>query len=222
MVRTIRLFVLATISSMSAILFLHGGGHSSSARYTKLIENFQKKGVIAHAFDHHANSLSGRLQEAENELSKLKSTNNLEDKDIFLWGSSMGGHVACRLVETHPNIKGIILQSAAAYSAKSESIPFGPDFTKEIRIIDSWADSPAFTAIANYQGPTLVMYGEFDDVIPTGVKTRFIKRADRSGRHYTLEGGAHSMLRPETKEQQRVWQQMYQHAEDFVLATISS
>lgn len=200
---------------MIGILFLHGGGHSSSARYTELVKAFTKEGLICHAFDHHADTLLGRLQEAESELAHLKSDNNLQDADIYIWGSSMGGHIACRLTEAHPQLRGIILQSAAAYSVAAESIPFGPNFTTELHRENSWQDSPAFPAINSYQGPVLAMYGEHDDIIPQRVKAQYKKRAKVYGEFYILKGGGHSMLRPYTQEQQRAWNQMLIHAKSF-------
>lgn len=198
---------------MSAILFLHGGGSSDHTRYTRLQELFSKEGVVTHAFDHKAASLAERLQEAENELAYLKAERNQQDIDIFIWGSSMGGHVACRLTETHPDLAGLILQSAAAYSASAEATLFGSDFTTEITRENSWQDSPAFTAVEKYKGPVLVMYGEFDDVIPQGIKDRYHNSADK---YILLTGGIHSMLRPETPVQHKVWQEMYMSSLSFV------
>ncbi|MCC6972118.1 MAG: alpha/beta hydrolase, partial [Phycisphaerales bacterium] len=125
---------------MTAILYLHGGGHADHTRYAALIERFDALGIIGHAFDHHAITLAGRLDEAEQELSKLKSQHGLSDSDIYVWGSSMGGHIAARLTATHPNFAGLILQSAAAYSKAAENIPFGPAFTTELHKEGNWQD----------------------------------------------------------------------------------
>ena len=201
---------------MSAILFLHGGGHSSHTRYTKLEEKCNAVGILTRAFDHHATSLAGRRAEAEAELAKLKEGRHLTDADVFVWGSSMGGHVACRLAENHPTLRGLILQSAAAYSAAAENIPFGPAFTAELQREGSWQDSPAFAAIDTFAGPVLVMYGEGDDVIPVGVKDKYRARAGKNGSYFTLPGAGHSLLRPGTPSALAAWDTMLSHAIDFV------
>lgn len=201
---------------MTAILFLHGGGHADHTRYNNLISRFSTQGILCRAFDHHANTLAGRLLEAENELSQLKSTHQLSDKDIFIWGSSMGGHIASLLTATHPDLKGIILQSAAAYSIAAESLPFGPSFTAELHRENSWEDSKAFPALTKYLGPVLVLYGEHDEVIPTGVKERYISRANNNGQHNLLHGAGHSLLRPSSPEEHLSWEEMYIHANNFL------
>lgn len=201
---------------MTAILFLHGGGHSNHTRYTQLIERFSTHGIICHAFDHHADSLSGRLDEAESQLSIIKSINSLSDSDIFVWGSSMGGHIACRLTSTHPQLSGVILQSAATYSQAAETIPFGSDFTAELHRDNSWQDSLSFPAINSYPGPVLVMYGENDDVIPTGVKQKYTSRANQNGVVHTLIGAGHSLLRPSTLTEHHAWEEMYNHSLAFI------
>lgn len=201
---------------MTAILFLHGGGHADHTRYDNLISRFSTQGIICRAFDHHANTLAGRLLEAEHELSLLKSTHQLSDNDIFIWGSSMGGHVTSLLTATHPDLKGIILQSAAAYSVAAETIPFGPSFTTELHREYSWVDSMAFPALTKYLGPILVLYGEHDEVIPTGVKERYISRATHNGQYHLLHGTGHSLLRPSSHIEQLAWEEMYTHALYFM------
>lgn len=201
---------------MKAILYLHGGGHADHHRYTALIERFGAIGIIGHAFDHHATTLAGRLSEAEQELAKLKSQHGLSDGDIYIWGSSMGGHIATRLTSTHPGLAGVILQSAAAYSQSAEHIPFGPDFTAELRRNGSWQDTNAFIDLDNYNGKVLVMYGEHDDVIPKGVITRYIARSVKNGESHILIEAGHSLLRPNTETEKNAWEQMYNHAQKFI------
>lgn len=202
---------------MTAIIFLHGGGHADHTRYTALIERFNSVGIIGHAFDHHATTLAGRLDEAEQELTKLKSQYGLSDGDIYVWGSSMGGHIASRLTRTHPDLAGVILQSAAAYSQAAENVPFGPDFTTELHKEGSWRDSQSFVDLNNYNGKALVLYGEHDDIIPQGVMTNYIARSVINGESHSLIGAGHSMLRPTNDLEQNAWEQMYSFALNFII-----
>lgn len=201
---------------MTAILFLHGGGHADHTRYTDVEEYFRPRGFITRAFDHHADTLAGRLTEAERELELLKSENNLRDNDVYIWGSSMGGHIACRLTEAHGDLKGVVLQSAAAYSRSAETAPFGLSFTAEITREDSWAESPAFTAIESYPGPVLTIYWEREEVIPAGVVRRYTDRAQRRGRAAVISGSGHSMLRPVTEKGKAAWEKMCGIAGEFI------
>lgn len=201
---------------MKAILYLHGGGHADHNRYTALIERFATFGIIGHAFDHHATTLSGRLDEAEQELARLKSQHGLSDSDIYVWGSSMGGHVAARLTRTHPDLAGVILQSAAAYSRAAENIPFGPNFTAELHKEGNWRDSQSFVDLNKYNGKVLVLYGEHDDVIPKEVIAHYTTRAVKNGESHTLIKAGHSLLRPSTPTEQNAWEQMYNHALKFI------
>ena len=201
---------------MTAILYLHGGGHADHTRYAALIERFDALGIIGHAFDHHAITLAGRLDEAEQELSKLKSQHGLSDSDIYVWGSSMGGHIAARLTRTHPDLAGVILQSAAAYSQTAENIPFGPDFTAELRREGSWQDSLAFQDISKYLGKVCLIYWQQDDVVPSGVIKKYLDSAETKVKSLTIPGIGHSMLRPTNVLEQNAWEQMYSFALSFV------
>ena len=201
---------------MIAILYLHGGGHADHTRYTALIERFNSVGIISHAFDHHATTLAGRLDEAELELAKLKSQHGLSDGEIYVWGSSMGGHVAARLTRIHPDLAGVILQSAAAYSQAAENIPFGPDFTAELTRNESYLESPVFSLISKYTNPILVMYGELDNVIPQAVKDRYISRAKQNGQYFLLPKAGHSLLRPQKKAELEAWDEMANSALMFI------
>lgn len=201
---------------MTAILYLHGGGHADHTRYTSLIERFATVGITGHAFDHHATTLAGRIDEAEQELAKLKSRYELADIDIYVWGSSMGGHIASRLTATHPNLAGLILQSAAAYSQTAETIAFGPDFTAELHRNNSWQDSLAFQDLTKYQGKVCLIYWQHDDVVPSGVIKKYFDSIGAKVRSLTIPGAGHSMLRPRNEHERRGWEQMYDYSLSFI------
>lgn len=201
---------------MKAILYLHGGGNSNHARYASLIERFATKGILGHAFDHHATTLVGRLDEAEQELAKLKSQHGLRDSDIYVWGSSMGGHIAARLTKTHPNLAGVILQSAAAYSQTAENIPFGPLFTDELMREKGWEDSDAFRDINLYQGKILVVYAENDTIIPQDIMRKYEARAKVKGEVRILNGVGHSLLRPHSQAEYEALEKLIQYAHQFI------
>lgn len=209
-------------------LFLHGGGHANSTRYAKIQTIFADHGIASLAFDFRGcgesegefadSTLEHRLFDAKVALQEFSSRTELSNSQIYLWGSSMGAHVACRLTSLHPDLKGVILQSAAAYTQSVESIPLGNQFTKIISQPNSWHDSLAFPAYANYTGKKMVIYGEADEVIPAGIQAGY-QQATPPDHYHLLPGGMHSMLRPSTPIQQRVWDTMVKLALDFILAS---
>lgn len=204
------------MSRIKGILFLHGGGHSSSARYQPIVDFFAHYQFYTHVFDHQSDSLAGRLVEAQSELLQFSKNASLTNPQICVWGSSMGAHVACRLSENNLDLGALILQSAAAYSQAAESVPFGPQFTYALETTTSWDNSPAITALNKYLGPVQVIYGGQDDIIPEEVQSLYRARAERGGSFTLIPPGGHSMLRPETSEQQVAWQGMANAALTFL------
>lgn len=203
-----------TASKPSTIgaLFLHGGGHSDKTRYAFLQSFFEKYGIASFAFDFRGcgesegefknSSLTNRRRDAVAALEFFKQQTSLQDQHIYLWGSSMGAHVACRVVDNLPHIKGLILQSPAAYGAGAESLELNEQFTALIQRENSWINSPAFTSLEAFNGKILAVYGKHDDVIPEGVQQRYKQIChEKGGKVVLLRGGTHRLLSPQIKSQ---------------------
>lgn len=220
--------VLATpdISIKKGVIFYHGGGHADAERYTAVQKYFANEGIASLAFSFRGcgksegnmmeSTLNDRLVDAESALQVFKKITGLSENEIYLWGSSMGGHIACRLIPKHITIKGLILQSAAAYGLDAETQPFGPVFTKVINRINSWENSNAFTDLSVYPNPTLIIYGADDTVIPEGVKKCFKESAVQPQFHEII-GFGHPMLKPTTTIEKRAWKEMVKLAVNFIL-----
>lgn len=212
-------------NSSIGILFLHGGGNSSAQRYGDVQTYFSDKNITSLAFSFRGcgssdgvfeqSNLNDRLVDAESALKTFKQTTGLSDHQIFIWGSSMGGHIACRLVAGHKEIKGLILQSAAAYGQAAESQPFGPKFTNAINLEQNWQDSRAFSDLATFPNPTLILYGQNDSTIPTGVKELFNTSA-KYPNIFIIPGYGHKMLRPNTQLEKVAWDKMVDSALIFM------
>lgn len=217
------------VQNYPGILYLHGGGRSHKGRYDDWQEylaifgyaslSFNFRGVLPSEGDFEDGTLSHRLDDASAALEFLES--RVADKSrIGLVGSSMGAHVACRLVEKYPNIKVLILQSAAAYSKEAEDLPLNEKFTEVIRREHSWRDPAAFESIINYKGHIMVIYGENDDVIPNGVKEMY-KAAVKSGEDYiVLKNAFHRLLSPQTEEAVRARQELYDESLKFFVKNL--
>jgi pimeloyl-ACP methyl ester carboxylesterase len=207
------------------ILFLHGGGHSQAERYGDVQSYFSDKNITSLAFSFRGcglsegifeeSNLKDRLVDAESALKSFKEITGLTDSQIFLWGSSMGGHIAARITSTHSNIKGLILQSAAAYGQNAESQSFGPKFSDAINTENNWTDSLAFSSLSSFSNRTLLLYGENDTTIPEQVKETYSKSA-KYIQKIIISGYGHKMLKPETNIEKNAWKEMVKSALDFI------
>ena len=208
------------------VIFFHGGGHADAERYGEVQAYLANQGIISLAFSFRGcgnsegdltnSTLNDRLIDAESALQYFINTTGLPENQIYLWGSSMGGHVACRLISKHLKIKGLILQSAAAYGLEAESQPFGPDFTEIINKPENWNSSGAFTDLKKYLSHTLIIYGLDDKVIPEGVKTSYRESALQP-QYHEISGYGHPMLRPTSDTEKIAWLEMLNLATKFIL-----
>jgi hypothetical protein len=216
----------------SGVLFLHGGGvKTNHSRYLPFQSPDSPFGqsIASLAFDFRGcgqsegkfeqGSLQNRLQDAKAALNEFIKLSKLSESSIYLWGSSMGGHIACKLLEAHPKLKGIILQSAAAYSEKAEALPLNHQFTQAINQPNSWNQSPAFTSLKLFTGKVLIVYGDLDTVVPQGIQLRYQEIARRKdGQVLTLNYCPHALLKPHTPAQQTGFNQLLEASYRFVQA----
>lgn len=214
-------------SYKTGVLFLHGGGRSNSSRYTFLQSYFGERNIASFSFDFRGcgksegnfsdGSLTNRRVDVISALQFFKKQVSLEDQDTYLWGSSMGAHVACRVVDDFPDIKGLILQSPAAYGADAESLNLDETFTALIQRENNWTDSPAFTSLKEYHGRILVVYGKQDDVVPEEVQQRYKQICrQKGGRVVMLHGGVHRLLSPQTESQKHALIELARSATSFI------
>lgn len=211
------------------ILFLHGGGRSNEGRYDGWQEylagfgygslSFNFRGVPPSGGVFEDGTLNHRLEDASAALEFL--TNKIADKSrIGLVGSSMGAHVACRLVEKAPYIKVLVLQSAAAYSKEAEDAPLNDEFSQIIRRAASWKDSSVFESLRNYKGQIMIIYGENDDVIPDGVKDLY-KAAIKNNKDYIIiKSAQHKLLSPQTEEAAKARKELYDASLKFFVKNL--
>lgn len=188
-------------------LILHGGGKAAKERFRELQEYLSNHGFTSLAFDFRGvgesqgtfedGSLINRLKDAEAAFDEFKKYT----KKIVVIGCSMGGHIAARLTVTR-DVSGLILLYSAAYSQEAEDKPLNEEFTKILRKEDSWQNSPAFSAVKNYKGNVLVMYGENDTVIPKEVQNTYKETTKDKGRFVILPHASHLFLSPDTLDQE--------------------
>jgi pimeloyl-ACP methyl ester carboxylesterase len=218
--RDVRLHGTTTHSpshSAPRTLALHGGGASSRVGYQPLLDFLADHGHSSVAFDvagqgesagdPAASGLRDRAQQALAVVDFLKMP-----QPVSLIASSMGGHIACSLIEAL-SPPALVLYCPAAYEAAALDVPFGPAFQQVIRATSDFAASPAFDALERFEGRLLLVLGAEDAVIPRQVEDQYIRRARkaRSVEVLRLDGAGHHLhawLRERPQEAARVAQRV--------------
>jgi dienelactone hydrolase len=212
-----------------AVLFIHGGGRYSENLYREWQHYLAENNIASLSFFHRGvgtsegifsdSSLNNRLKDAEAAYDYLAGCSRININNISIYGSSMGGHVAVRFVQKHPEINSLILQSAAAYSLQSEMLPLNDLFKAEISKTDSWLNSPVFEIIGKFPGNCLAVYGENDAVIPEGIKFKY-KNSIQKGSFITIKNGQHTLLRPVSDPEKQARRELFRTVRDFILENI--
>lgn len=211
------------------VLFLHGGGESSKERFAKWQTHLSKLGISSFAFDFRGvgeskgyfadSSLNNRLTDSVNALDYFLSLGLVDRSRLAIVGASMGGHVATRLIEKFPDIKALIVLSGAAYGKDAEDKKMSEEFTFEIRKRNNWDNSPVFSALKNYAGFALVIYGENDSIIPEDVKKKYRDNIQR-GEYLSIQYGQHSLLDPQGIQEEQVMMEIFERTAEFLNKTI--
>lgn len=180
-------------------LALHGGGASSRLGYQPLLDFLAGQGHASVAFDFAgqgestgdlaASGLRDRAQQALAVVDFLKMP-----RPVSLIASSMGGHIACSLIDALKP-PALVLYCPAAYEAAALEVPFGPAFQQVIRATSDFAASPAFDALERFEGRLLLVLGAEDAVIPPQVEDQYVRRARKAGNVEVLrfEGAGHHL-----------------------------
>ncbi|MBN2169292.1 MAG: alpha/beta hydrolase [Actinobacteria bacterium] len=111
----------------------------------------------------------------------------VEDKDIVVFGKSLGGAVACEIA-ADKNFKGVILESTfTSLKSVAESL-FPPiiAFSHEIDLYDS------IRKIKSIDCPVLIIHGDKDDLIPASEGKALFEGADEPKDIFIVEGAGHN------------------------------
>lgn len=180
-------------------LALHGGGASSRLGYQPLLDFLAVQGHASVAFDFAGqgdstgslaeSGLHDRAQQALAVVDSLKVP-----RPVSLIATSMGGHIACSLIEALAP-PALVLYCPAAYEAAALEVPFGPAFQQVIRATSDFSSSPAFDALERFEGRLLLVLGAEDAVIPRQVEDQYTRRARkaRSVEVLRLDGAGHHL-----------------------------
>ena len=151
-------------------LFLHGAGSSDRKRFEKFRTLLAQKGITSGSFDfighgETSGELIGSSLQSRVAQASAVIDSQVVSQPLSIVASSMGGHVAIKLMELY-EIENLVLLAPAVYAAKAYSAPFGPAFTKAIRSSFSWRETDAWGILRNFKGNLLVYVAEKDQIIP--------------------------------------------------------
>jgi pimeloyl-ACP methyl ester carboxylesterase len=189
----------AVAAGAPRLLALHGGGQSSRRGMQYLLSGLAAAGVGSASFDFqgHGDSTGqvegSSLRERAAQAAAV-AAHVAPGHALSLMGTSMSGHVACALI-ARLNPPALVLFCPAAYAARAEDAPFGPRFQAVLRSTTDYADSPAFTALEDFEGRLLLVFGSEDAVIPAQVLDQYAHRARhaKSVEVVRLPGAGHKL-----------------------------
>ena len=184
---------------MPRLLAMHGGGQSSRRGVQYLLSGLAQAGVPSASFDFQGHGDSTGRVEGSSLRERVAqaaavAAHVAPGHAISLMASSMGGHVACGLME-RLQPPALVLFCPAAYAAEAGDAPFGPRFQAVLRSTVDYAASPAFTALERFEGRLLLVFGTEDTVIPAQVLAQYESRAVRakSVEVVRLQGAGHKL-----------------------------
>ena len=130
----------------------------------------------------------------------LTARKDIDASRLVLFGRSLGGGAVCALAAKRPSAALILMSTFTSVRSFAKHY-LAPSF-----LVRDPLDN--LTAVANYQGPVLIMHGRHDTVVPFS-HGKALYRAARRGKLITYEAG-HNDCPPD-------WQMFWQDMATFLL-----
>ena len=210
---TIAAWWLPHNAARADVLYFHGNGGNLSV-WLPILAGVHASGLNVLAFDYRGYGRStgtpteqGLYRDAEaavHTLRRLRDESRRGGEDparlpIIYWGRSLGGAVAAFATGIeHPN--GLILESTFA---DKRSVIGSHVVLRALDLLASYRFNTA-DMLRGYDGPTLVMHGDADSVVPYKAGQALFERLAGPKRFVTLSGADHNDLHPSTARE--YWQ----------------
>lgn len=176
--------VMMSGEEQPTVLFLHGAGESSRARWQLLREALLAQGIGSYAFDFvghgetggelTSSSLEHRTNQALQVIKELKIPTPLT-----IIGASMGAYVGLEVSERVP-VECLVFFVPAMYDRTGFKVNFGPQFSEIIRRPKSWDNSDAWEILGRFQGKLLVIGAGKDATVPRELTQRIYDSASHT------------------------------------------
>ena len=181
------------LKKFKTIIFFHGNAGSIENRIHK-INHFKDMGVnfliIAwRGFSgNHGNPTEKGLYEDGKSAIKWLNQKGVKNKDIILYGESLGTGVAVHLSQ-NDNFAGVILESpfTSMVDAAKNAYPY---FPISILLKDRYENDKK---IKNIKSPILIMHGEKDKIVPFWMGKKLYKLANEPKYSYFSTNDNHMM-----------------------------
>jgi fermentation-respiration switch protein FrsA (DUF1100 family) len=182
----------------AVVLYFHGNGGNitNTAGVLRLIT--EKLHATAFAFDYRGYGRSegkpnerGVLADARAARRWLAERTGIQERDIVLYGLSLGGGVAVDLA-AKDGARGLILESTftSAPAVANDLLPMWPGLLMFNRF-------NSLEKIADYRGPLLLSHGDADSLIPYAHGLRLFAAANEPKRFVPIAGADHDWEPPE-------------------------
>ncbi|PCI25132.1 hypothetical protein COB57_02860 [Candidatus Peregrinibacteria bacterium] len=172
------------------VLFFHGNAGNVQNR-RRQIEIFETLGLNALIFDYREYGKSEGTIQSENDLYKdsqaavkfLNNEKNIDNKDIIIWGRSLGGAIAIDTASKNDFHKTIIESSFSSIQdmASHQFWYFG-----KLMILKFHFSS--IDKIENISSPLLIMHSPTDEIIPFQQGEKLFKKASEPKTFFELKG----------------------------------
>lgn len=165
--------LLFSTDEKAQVIFLHGWGSGSKEQRRYMQKKLYERWVSSFSFDFswHGES-SGVLEKWSLYKRFVEARHTIKEYAqegwITICASSMGCHIAVKLLEVFP-IASLVLIAPAVYSKKSFHLPFNAGFTQELRREKSYLENDTMELFQNFKWYLRIVLGEEDAVIPTWV-----------------------------------------------------
>lgn len=184
-------------NARTSVLFLHGNaGHlASRAEFMKVLQKDLKVSALIVDYRGYGKSegrptIDGAIADVRAASRELASRTGVEEKDLIVWGRSLGGALAVQLaVQTQP--RGVIIQSS--FSSLKEVA--AEHFPKLAWLVGKKRLNSA-EAITRYKGSLLQCHGTNDRVISFESGSRLFKAANEPKQFLKLDGMGHNEQTP--------------------------
>ena len=186
-------------------LFLHGAGRSTRATFTRLRQTLYERGIPSASFDFIGHGETGGSIERTSLHQRTGQAaaviRHACSEPVNLIAASMSGYTAIRLTEQFA-VGNLILLVPAVYAAHAYDICFGPEFSKVIRVHNSWEESDAFGILSRFTGNLIIIAAESDDVVPREIIERLHASAAHAEKRttYVVPGSHHRSLFPRRED----------------------
>ena len=199
-------WIPTTKSSAPALLYFHGNG-SNLGDLTEIATIFHQLEVSVFLIDYRGYGKSSPTfpsetrvyEDAEAAWQYLIQTRQLEPKQVFVYGHSLGGAIALDLAVKHPEMAGLItegtftsIENMAGLSTVFKLFPL------------NWLVTQRFDSIhkiESLQTPILILHGTDDEVIPLSMSKELFAAAPESKQLEIFPGAGHNNL-PEFGDRQ--------------------